>query len=225
MRLDAEQRQSLAEACELFQNQMTQEALSYLNGRGIDSATSREFSLGLVGEEVPPEYRAYRGRIAIPVLKRIGCTGFSFRCIENHSCKEEGHPKYLTKGPQQLFNTKDLENHDRVIAISEGQFDCIILSGVLGIPCCGVPGVQSWKSHPWWVSLFSGFRRVLLFADNDSGKQRNYGSELGEAILSSLPQCEVLHLPEPEEGKDKVDVTDAFLTYGPEYLLNLAGMS
>lgn len=213
----------MAEASLLFQNQMDQEGLSYLSGRGIDSATAKEFQLGRVVDP-PPEYRMYRGRIAFPVLKKVGVTGFSFRCISDHSCKELGHSKYITKGTQQIYNVKDLENSDRVIAICEGQPDTAILSGVVGIPAVGIPGVQSWKGHPWWGSLFSGFRRVLYFGDNDFGKARNYGSELGELILSDLPQTEFMAIPDPPEGEDKMDVTDTFLAYGPSYLLEMAGL-
>lgn len=223
MRLDEEQRKSLGEACHLYQAQMTPEGLSYLNGRGISQEVAEEFQLGQVVDPLPQD-RMYRGRIAIPVLKKIGCTGFSFRCIEPHDCKEVGHSKYLTKGPQQLFNTKALESSGRVIAISEGQFDGIILSGVAGIPACSVPGVQSWRGHPWWKSLFAGHRRVLIFSDNDSGKERNYGSELGQAICEDIPQAEIIHLPDPMEGVDKMDVTDTALKYGPEYLLEIAGL-
>lgn len=223
MTLDEEQRKSLEEACNLFQAQMDKAGLSYLNGRGIDSVTAKEFRLGRVVDP-PPEYRMYRGRIAFPVLKRVGCTGFAFRCIEDHNCKELGHSKYITKGTQQIYNAKDLENSDRVIAICEGQPDTVILSGVVGIPAVGIPGVQSWKGHPWWKSLFSGFRRVLYFGDNDAGKERNYGSELGEVICSDIPQAEVISLPDPPEGKDKVDVTDTFLSHGPDYLLEVSGL-
>lgn len=213
----------MAEACALYQSQMTEAGLSYLLGRGIDQSVAEEFSLGLVADPLPMD-RIYRGRIAIPVLKKIGCTGFSFRCIEDHDCKEVGHSKYLTKGPQQLFNVKALESNDRVIGITEGQFDGIMCSGVVGIPSCGIPGVKAWRSHPWWKSLFAGHRRVLVFADNDSGKDRNYGSELGDAICEDLPAAEVITLPDPPEGKDKMDVTDTALQYGPGYLLELAGM-
>lgn len=194
---------------------MTDECLTYLNGRGLYIETVRNFRLGFTGD---PQGNHPKGRLCIPVIKKDTVVGMKFRCIQEHTCKASGCVKYLNDGVQWLFNTNDIDRDSDVIAICEGEIDCMTLSGEVGIPAVGVPGVDAWKGHPHWVEVLRDHRKVLIFADNDSFSEKNYGMELGKRILRDLPRSRLILLP------DGGDVNSVFLDYGPAKLRELGGL-
>lgn len=163
-------------------------------------------------------HEAMAGRICIPYIKKCATVALKFRCIKDHECKEVGCSKYLSDGQQWLFNTADVDVPSSFIGIAEGEFDAIILHQA-GIPSVGIPGVDAWKSHPWWPELLKKHKRTLVFADNDSSKERNYGHELAKKIQGTLLRARLVHLPENH------DVTDTYLTEGAEGLFKRAGLS
>lgn len=224
MRLDTEQRSFLEETCQSYEAAAGEEVLSYLSGRGLGTETLETFRLGLVTDP-PPEHRKYEGRLAIPIIKKVGVVGFKFRCIRDHNCDEiERHPKYLTEGPQALYNVTALDQPSKELDMVEGEPDTWVLTSVLGLTVVGLPGIGSWKGHPWWLRLIKGYKVVRYWADNDSGKAKNYGREFGERLCEEVPQMWMPQLPDPEGDDLKMDVNSTYLKYGPDYLMELAGL-
>lgn len=224
-RLDAEQRRSLEETCQHYQASLNEEALSYLHGRGLDMEAATLFRMGLVVDP-PPEHLMYEGRLSIPIIKKVGVVAYKFKCIRSGCLLGDGeedhggHSKYLkTTGGAHLYNTNDLDDPSDTLDITEGEHDAQVLKYVMGFPAVvGIPGVDAWKAHPWWKRLFRGYRHIRMWADNDEGKKRNYGHELGEALQADLPQTYMVHLPPLH------DVTKTYLRFGPDRLLEAAGL-
>lgn len=221
-RLDNEQRSWLEETCQHYQDRAGEEALAYLNGRGLGMETMTAFRLGYVASP-PPQHRAYEGRLAIPIIKRTGVTGFKFRCIKDHDCGEAGHPKFLTEGSQSIYNVTALDSPSKELDITEGEPDSWVLE-FLGLTVIGLPGINAWKAHPWWKRLIAGFRVIRYWADNDAGKKKNYGREAGEKFCEEIPQAFMPQLPDPVGEEEKTDVGSVFLSHGPGYLMDLAGL-
>ena len=215
-RLDPELLKFWEEASWAYHRQMSPEGLSYLAGRGISMDSVVTFRLGQVVEPMPG-HEMMTGRIAIPYIKKLATVAIKFRCIKDHVCKEAKCAKYLSDGGQWLYGTADLDAPSDFIAIAEGEFDTIVLHQI-GIPAVGIPGVEAWKSHGWWPENLKGHRRVFMFADNDSGKEKNYGMELARRIQKDVPCTRLVNLPEES------DVTETFLGYGPEDLFKRAGL-
>jgi len=203
--LNAEQKQLLTEAAERYYLNLTPQALSYLEARGITQAIAAKYLLGSVVEPSAGHEHSV-GRLSIPYLTPTGVVGMKFRTID------DGTPKYLYPTGQKvgLFNVNDLHRFNETIAICEGEIDTIILSGVVGIPSVGVAGVSQWK--PWFPKLFESYSRILIFADNDVKEDgRNPGQELAKRIKEDLDKATVVMLP------DNQDVNEVFLTHGVEW--------
>ena len=203
--LNAEQKQLLTEAAERYYLNLTPQALSYLEARGITEAIAAKYLLGSVVEPSAGHEHSV-GRLSIPYLTPTGVVGMKFRTID------DGTPKYLYPTGQKvgLFNVNDLHRFNETIAICEGEIDTIILSGVVGIPSVGVAGVSQWK--PWFPKLFESYSRILIFADNDVKEDgRNPGQELAKRIKEDLEKATVVMLP------DNQDVNEVFLDQGVEW--------
>ena len=203
--LNAEQRKSLTEAAERYYKDLTPQALSYLEARGVSQAVADTFLLGSVVTPSAGHEHAVN-RLSIPYRTPAGVVGMKFRTIDDST------PKYLWPTGQKvgLFNVNDLHKHSDTIAICEGELDTIILSGVVEIPSVGVAGVSQWK--PWFKNLFEPYTRVLIFADNDVKEDgRNPGQELAKRIKEELDKATVVHLP------DNTDVNEVLLKYGSEW--------
>ena len=200
--LNEKQRLLLTEAAERYSNNLTPQAVSYLEGRGISQEVSRTFLLGSVVEPSAGHELA-GGMLSIPYLTPAGVVGIKFRRLD------EGTPKYLWPTGQKigLFNVLDLHKQSDTIAICEGEIDTIVLSGSVGIPSVGVAGVSQWK--PWFPKLFESYSRILIFADNDVKEDgRNPGQELAKRIKEDLDRAEIIHLP------DNTDVNEVYLHHG-----------
>jgi len=203
--LNAEQKQLLTEAAERYYLNLTPQALSYLEARGITQAIAAKYLLGSVVEPSAGHEHSV-GRLSIPYLTPTGVVGMKFRTID------DGTPKYLYPTGQKvgLFNVNDLHVYSNTIAICEGEIDTIVLAGIVGIPSVGVAGVSQWK--PWFPKLFEGYSKVLIFADNDVKEDgRNPGQELAKRIKEDLDKATVVMLP------DNQDVNEVFLTHGVEW--------
>lgn len=200
--LNEKQRQSLTDAAERYSSNLTTQARSYLEGRGLTEEVISTFLLGSVVDPIAGHELA-TGMISIPYRTPAGVVGMKFRRID------DGTPKYLWPTGQKvgLFNVVDLHATSNTIAICEGEIDTIVLSGVVGIPSVGVAGVSQWK--PWFPKLFESYERVLIFADNDIKEDgRNPGQELAKRIKEDLDKAEIVHLP------DNTDVNEVLLSLG-----------
>lgn len=163
------------------------------------------FLLGTVTNPIPGHEHAV-GCLSIPYLTKSGVVGVKFRRVDG------GSPKYLWATGQKIgmFNVPDLFMETETISICEGEIDTIVLSGLCNIPAVGVAGVSQWK--PWFPIMFEGYKKVLIFADNDVKEDgRNPGMELGLRIKEDLNNATIIHLPENE------DVNDVYLKHGADW--------
>ena len=200
--LNEKQRALLTEATERYANNLTLQARSYLEGRGLTEEVISTYRLGSVVEPSAGHELA-AGMLSIPYCTPAGVVGIKFRRID------EGSPKYLWPTGQKigLFNVNDLHKPGNTIAICEGEIDTIVLSGLAGVPSVGVAGVSQWK--PWFPKLFEPYSRILIFADNDVKEDgRNPGQELAKRIKEDLQRAEIIHLPA------NMDVNDVYLQHG-----------
>lgn len=162
-------------------------AEAYLAGRGISPDTRTHFRLGFVATDDTPGFERFQGRLAIPNICATGhVVGIKFRDLSGND-----RMKYDQPAGQQarLFNTRALVTDADSIVVTEGEMDAISCH-VLGIPAVAVPGASSWNERRHW-RLFEGFRRVVLFRDNDDA-----GSELVKKVLASDLPVHVLSPPQ-----------------------------
>jgi hypothetical protein len=89
------------------------------------------------------------------------CVGFKFRRLD------DGKPKYGQPmgNTTHLYNVTDITKMISRIVITEGELDAVIVSGVLGMPAVGCPGVANWKPH--YSRLFVGYDTVYVVGDHD----------------------------------------------------------
>jgi DNA primase len=204
--LSQEQKLLLTETAHRYHEALDLETVSYLKGRGITKEAADTFLLGLVHDPAPGHEHAV-GCLAIPYRTPTGVIGIKFRRIDGSS------PKYLWPTGQKvgMFNVVDLQDSSDVIAICEGELDCLVMSSLVGVPSVGIAGVSQWK--PWFPKMFEGFERIVIFADNDLKEDgRNPGMELAKRIKEDLDKAVVISLPENK------DVNQVFLDGGVDWL-------
>lgn len=213
LRLSDELRASLGLAAQAFHERITPETTDYLATRGIDYTYTGKYLLGTVDGTVPG-YAEYDGMVSIPYLTpRGGVCAIKFR--RPHECTDLcEHAKYLSAHETRMYNTAALDRADQLgyAGIAEGEFDAGILSHYCGIPTVGIPGVETWSRHPEWACLFRGYRRVLMFTDNDEP-----GREFGKRVAREIDTAEIIRLP----GKDP---NKTYLEHGPEEIRMIAGV-
>lgn len=199
--LSAEQKKLLARAQETYSQNLTL-AEEYLAGRAIALEHASSVGLGVVVDPIPGnEYM--RGRLAIPYMTPSGPVNMTFRCIQFHDCKVEGHQKYMTwEGLEtNLYNVKALEDANSSIAIAEGEIDALS-STLAGIPCVGISGAEKWK--PFWKNVFEDFSRVYVWQEGDEAGKRfakRMSVEVG-AVRVTLPSSQDVNSIWVAEGAD-----------------------
>lgn len=231
---DSDTRNWLEETCRDYQMNLTETpaALSYLYGRGLSPATIERFRLGVVGipdfeKDLHPHHKV-EGRVSIPTIKRVGPVGFKFKCIRPECMIDKStrpwkeshadHAKYITYEPQALGNVLDLDNGLGYLAMTEGDFDTMIISGECNIPSIAVPSSSSWDSNPHWVRLLKGYRRVFFFEDPDDP-----GRKLAEKVQAKIPSLIRVEIPQLRVG-EKMDVTSIYCAQGRSYVRGLVGL-
>lgn len=181
-------------------------AQDYLASRGIPLEVARLASLGVVAE---PEvgHEAMVGRLSIPYITKSGVVDLRFRALN-----PAVEPKYmgLTGAETKMYNVLDVERAGDYIGVCEGEIDTLTLSSVVGIPCVGVPGANSWKKH--YTRLLADFERVFVFADGDQP-----GTEFARSLARELPVT-IIQLP------DGYDVNSMFVQDGADYFHQKMGM-
>lgn len=211
--LSAELRESLESAAKIYHRAVwlseDLRARSCLSGRGITGSVIDAYRLGMVDGTIP-EHESFTGWICIPYMTKLGgVVQLKFRRVD------QGEPKYMSSGGQpRLYNTPALDKAEQLgyVALCEGEFDAIILDALCGIPAVGIPGVDTWPSRPEWREIFTGFSRVLVFADQDEP-----GQKLAGKILRDLDTAHVVNLPAK-------DVNQAYLESGAEKIREIAGV-
>lgn len=181
-------------------------AADYLQSRGFTKEAALRAQLGVV-EAPEPGHEQYQGRLSIPYITKTGVVDLRFR-----SLNPAVEPKYMgmTGAETKMYNVLDIERAGDWIGVCEGELDTLTLSALVGIPCIGVPGANSWKKH--YTRLLADFERVFIFADGDEP-----GREFARSLAKELPATIVAM----DEGED---VNSSFVKYGADYIRNKMGL-
>lgn len=161
-----------------------------------------------------PGHEAFINRIAIPYIDMLGVYGMKFRCMVDHDCKAQNCSKYLALPGQEIgiYGVVDTDSTNDTIHVTEGELDRNVLKQVFpDEPVVGVPGVNLWK--PYHQFHFSGFERVLIWADGDKA-----GHDLANRIRNEVKQAEMVTLP------SGLDVSDMYMHRGADALRALVGL-
>jgi DNA primase len=183
------------------------QAEDYLRSRGITMEVARLARLGVVAEaEIGHEQ--FTGRLSIPYITKTGVVDLRFR-----SLNPAVEPKYMgmTGAETKMYNVLDIERAGDFIGICEGEIDTLTLSSLVGIPCVGVPGANSWKKH--YTRLLADFERVFVFADGDQP-----GKEFATSLARELPVT-IIQLP------DGQDVNSMYVQEGSSYFHQKVGIN
>ena len=193
----------LLEAAQRYAQAISPEALAVLDARGISEVVAAKYQIGTITEPING-HEMYQGWISIPYITAGGsCVGFKFRRVD------EGKPKYGSPTGQKahLYNVADITIMKPYIVVCEGELDTIIVSGELGIPAVGVPGVAAWKSH--FPKLFGGYETVYVVGDNDVKEDgSNPGAEFSKRVANEVMNSTIVTLP------PNMDINDYYLAYG-----------
>ena len=208
----SEQMKSLLEAATRYAQNLSAEAVQYLEGRGISEDVARQFMLGTITEPANG-HEMHEGWLSIPYITVMGhCVGFKFRRLD------DGKPKYGSPLGQKshLYNVADVTLDVGSIVVCEGELDTVVLSGMCNIPAVGVPGVTAWKPH--FARLFNGFDTVYIVGDNDVKEDgSNPGAEFSRRVASELTNGQIIQLP------PGMDINEFYLAEGPDAINKLLG--
>ena len=203
----------MLEAAHRYADRIDGATLEYLNGRGISEQVAAAYSLGTVTDPLPG-HEGHTGWLSIPYITAMGlCVGFKFRRLD------DGKPKYGQPlgGTTHLYNVADIVKPFSRIVITEGELDAVIVSGVLGIPAVGCPGVANWKSH--YPRLFNGYDTVYVVGDHDVKEDgSNPGAEFNRRVASEVMNATIVNLPEG------LDINDYYLQNGHDKTRRLLGV-
>ena len=158
------------------------------------------FHLGVVAEPLPG-HEQFKGRLSIPYITPSGVVDIRFRGMHDEEPKYMGMPGAKTT----MFNTSAVFAATKYICVTEGEFDCIVMSVKTGHPTVGVPGANNLKPH--YSKILDDFDMVIILADGDTA-----GAEFGKKITRELPNANVINMPEGE------DVNSAFIKLGKEWI-------
>lgn len=198
----------LTETCERYRDNRNVDCSAYLVSRGITEEVADTFLLGTVTDPATG-HEHVEGLLSIPYRTPTGVVGCKFRHIDGST------PKYMgvTGQKTSMYNVVDLHIDSDIIAICEGELDTVIMSGLIGIPAIGIPGVSTWKE--WFPKLMEPYRKIYIFADNDvKADGSNPGMQLAKRIKEDVERSTIVYLP---PGKD---VNDMYLDEGPEWFLS-----
>jgi len=162
--------------------------------------------LGVV-EEPEVGHETFQGRLSIPYITKTGVVDLRFR-----SLNPAVEPKYMgmVGATTRMYNVLDIERAGDFIGICEGEIDTLTVSSLIGIPCVGVPGANSWKKH--YTRLLADFERIFVFADGDQP-----GKEFAASLTRELPVT-TIQLPEGH------DVNSMYVQEGSAYFLQKVGL-
>ena len=208
-----ERLKSLMEAANRYADRIDEATLKYLEGRGISEKVAALYSLGTVTEPIAG-HEGHEGWLSIPYITAMGhCVGFKFRRLD------EGKPKYGSPLGQvsHLYNVGDITKRSGRIVVCEGELDTVLVSGVLGMPAVGCPGVAAWKPH--YARLLNGYDTVYVAGDHDVKEDgSNPGAEFSRRVASEVMNATIVNLPAG------MDITDYYLQNGYEQTRRLLGV-
>lgn len=201
MRLNNSQRSFLLQATQKYAAEI-EGAAEYLSSRQLSVEEASIFHLGVVVDPLPG-HESYKGRLAIPYITPSGVVDIRFRDLTGtHDAKYMG----LVGAETTMFNTQAVFAADDYICVTEGEFDCIIMSTKTQHPTVGIPGANNWKKH--YAKILDDFDTVIVLADGDApglefGKK--ISRELGNVVIISMPDGEDVNSMIIKEGSDWID--------------------
>ena len=199
MRLSSSQRQFLLQATQRYAGKI-ELATEYLSNRSLSVEEASIFHLGVV-EDPLPGHEPYKGRLSIPYITPSGVVDIRFRALHNEDPKYMG----LVGAKTTMFNTQACFVADKYICVTEGEFDCILMSVKTMHPTIGIPGANNWKPH--YVKILDDFDIVIVLADGDAA-----GLEFGKKISRELSNVNIISMPEGE------DVNSMITKVGSEWI-------
>lgn len=169
--LGSGQRAALQKAAEAYGANVDR-AAAFLSARLLEREHATGALLGVVCEPAIPEHARFVGRLSIPYVTPAGVVGIRFRCLEDHDCKDVGHPKYDSPAgfPTRLYNVSALLSPGDRVGCTEGELDALVATHVVGLPSVGVPGIKNWKPH--FPRCFADYEETLFFADADEDEEK-----------------------------------------------------
>jgi len=199
VRLSNSHRQFLLRATQQYGSRI-ELAEEYLSTRQLSVEEARRFHLGVVAEPLPG-HEQFLGRLAIPYVTPSGVVDIRFRAMKGED------PKYMGMAGAKttMFNTSACFIAQKYICVTEGEFDCIVMSVKTNHPTIGIPGANNWKSH--YTRILDDFDMVIILTDGD-----NAGAEFGKKITRELPNANVIPMPEGE------DVNSVVIKLGKEWI-------
>lgn len=199
-----EQKQFFEQAASSYQLQLAGDtsAQAYLRSRGIGPQVAASYHLGVLREPLLG-HEKFRNRLSIPYITPSGVVTFTFRCLQDHVCKDtvlfvNGQGKEVKckkyRAPdgmeRTLYNVLDFKKPSDTIYVCEGEIDALTLS-VCGFAAVAVPGVSQWKAH--FTRCFMDYNQVFVVADGDEA-----GYRLG-AFLSTEIKARAVRPPKGED--------------------------
>lgn len=191
--LEPSRRASLKAAAERYELHLEQ-ALTYLDGRGVTEEAARSFHLGFVSDPAPGHER-FAGWLAFPYMTRSGPVAMKFRCMEDHDHKALNHGKYDGPGGQKirLYNAGVLAFGGDVVLVCEGEMDTVLASSTFDVPAVGTWGTNWLDHHP---RCFSDFDRVVVVADHDVKEDDSSpGIKHAKKVAATISRAEVVTPP------------------------------
>jgi len=204
--LSKEQRQYLERATLQYAENLD-DAAGWLEGRGLDLGFARSKGLGVVRNPLPG-HEHLRGYLAIPYLTNAGPVTITFRCLQDHNCKEIPHHSKMGKkkgSETRLYGVQSLDWADDWCVLCEGEIDALTYQQI-GVPAVAAPGAEVWLPH--WDNVFEDFSRVYLAMDGDKAAE-----DLWNNATENLSNIIKMQMPDGE------DVNSMFLKSGKDYLL------
>ena len=199
VRLSNSQRQFLLQATQRYAAKINL-AEEYLANRQLSVGEANIFHLGVVDEPLPG-HEPYKGRLAIPYITPSGVVDIRFRGMHGEDPKYMG----LVGAKTTMFNTQACFVADKYICVTEGEFDCIMMSVKTNHPTVGIPGANNWKPH--YAKILDDFDVVIVLADGDAA-----GLEFGKKISRELGNVNIISMPDGE------DVNSMMIKEGSEWI-------
>jgi len=199
VRLSNSHRQFLLRATQQYASQV-EVAKDYLLTRHLSVEEAQTFHLGVVVDPMPG-HEGFKNRLAIPYITPSGVVDIRFRAMGDID------PKYMgmVGAKTTMFNTPACFVQSKYICVTEGEFDCIMMSVKTNHPTVGIPGANNWKPH--YSRILDDFDMVIILTDGDTA-----GAEFGKKITRELPNANVIAMPEGE------DVNSVFIKLGKEWI-------
>lgn len=218
-----------------YHDNITDEAVTYLNSRGITDSAIEEFRLGFCSTDYVDEYSevdlaemagvlsgntpSLLNRIVIPYMVGDEVVDLRGRYIDG-TYQPPNTPKYKSlfgsrssRGASYLYNYNVIDDNQEIV-ITEGEFKAIV-GKVFGFSIVSTPGVQVWDNS--WSSLFREKRPVLVADFDARSGTKTPAYTMAKLLNTKIPHLRVASLRWLGSTK-KVDIDSLLLSHGPDVL-------